>query len=124
MSAQRTQPASGRGVSKFYINRIIKLPNHYKLKCTFTRWYMYVLDMNMPERLRECQYGWSKSANMKTFKCDGDLVLYRSSRLTRSPESDPNARGRVRGDSSALYSNEESSHILAGTNCDATEPSC
>ena len=34
-----------------------------------------------------------------------------NSRLTRSPESDPNARGRVRG-------------IAAGTNCDATEPSC
>ena len=56
--------------------------------------------------------------------CDGDLVLYRggSGRSTRSPESDPNARGRVRG--IALYSNEESSHISAGTNCDATEPSC
>ena len=58
---------------------------------------------------RQRQYGWSKSTNMKTFKCDGDLVLYRrgrggggggggrSSRLIRSPESDPNARGRVRG---------------------------
>ena len=57
------------------------------------------------------QYGWTKSTNIKTFKCDGDLVLYRqgwgggggggggegSSRLTRSPESYPNARGRVRG---------------------------
>ena len=31
---------------------------------------------------RQCQYGWTKSTN---------------SRLTRSPESDPNARGRVRG---------------------------
>ena len=91
MSAQRTQPASGRGVSNF-INRINKLPNHYKLECTFTQY----------------QYGWSKSTNIKTFKCDGDLVFYRrgregggggdrSSRLTRSPESDPNARGHVRG---------------------------
>ena len=48
------------------------------------------------------QYGWTKCTNIKTFKCDGDLVLYRrgrgvSSRLTRSPESGPNARGRVRG---------------------------
>ena len=45
----------GCGV-EFYINRIIKLPNHYKLKCTFTRkltWYMNVLHMNMPERVRD-----------------------------------------------------------------------
>ena len=27
-------------------------------------------------------------------------------------------------DNSVLCSNEESSHISAGTNCDATEPSC
>ena len=57
-------------------------------------------------RTRQCQYGWTKSTNIKTFKSDGDLVLYirerngvnrGSSRLTRLPESDPNARGRVRG---------------------------
>ena len=65
-------------------------------------------------RTRQCQYGWTKSTNIKTFKCDGDLVLYirgggggggggeelgnrGSSRLTRSPESDPNARGRFSG---------------------------
>ena len=48
----------------------------------------------------------------------------RSSNLTRSPESDPNACGPCPWDSSALCSNEESSHISAGTNCDATEPSC
>ena len=63
-------------------------------------------------RTRQCQYGWTKSTNVETFKCDGDLVLYirgrvggggeepgnrGSSRLTRSPESDPNARGRVSG---------------------------
>ena len=58
-------------------------------------------------RTRQCQYGWTKSTNIKTFKCDGDLALYirgggelgnrGSSRLTRSPESDPNARGRVSG---------------------------
>ena len=48
---------------------------------------MYVLHMNMPERLRDqCQYGWTKVMG------EGG-----SSRLTRSPESDPNARGRVRG---------------------------
>ena len=72
MSAQRTQPASAFGKGGVEI-LIIKLPNHYKLKCAFTRkrtWYMYVLHMSMPERLRECQYGWSKSTNMKTFKCD------------------------------------------------------
>ena len=54
-------------------------------------------------RTRQCQYGWTKSTNIKTFKCDGDLVLYirgreggggggepgKYSRLTRSPESDP-----------------------------------
>ena len=84
-------------------------------------------------RTRGCQYGWTKSANLrniKTFQCDGDLVLYKggggggSGRSTHSPESDPNARGRVRGIAlHALCSNEESSHILAGTNCDATEPS-
>ena len=44
-------------------------------------------------RTLQCQYGWTKSTNIKTFKCDGDLVLC----LTRSPESYPNARGRVRG---------------------------
>ena len=49
----------------------------------------------------------------------------RSSRLTRSPESDPNARGRVRGIALlCVQISEESSHISAGINCDATEPSC
>ena len=42
---------------------------------------------------RQCQYGWTKSTNIKTFKCDGGEVVV----LTRSPESDPNARERVRG---------------------------
>ena len=47
---------------------------------------------------RQCQYGWTKSTNIKTFKCDGDGGGGGgSSRLTRSPESDPNARERVRG---------------------------
>ena len=63
---------------------------------------------------RHCQYGWTKSTNIKTFKYDGDLVLYRrgrgggSSHLTRSPESDPNARGRVRG--IALFSVQMKNH--------------
>ena len=43
---------------------------------------------------RQCQYGWTKSTNIN---CDGDGGGGGSSRLTRSPESDPNARGRVRG---------------------------
>ena len=43
---------------------------------------------------QQCQYGWAKSI---TFKCDGDGGGGGSSRLTRSPESDPNACGRVRG---------------------------
>ena len=47
-----------------------------------------------------------------------------SSRLTRSLESDPNAPRACPWDSSALCSYEESSHISAGTNCDATELSC
>ena len=61
---------------------------------------MYVLHMNMPERLRDsANTGGQKSTNIKTFKCDGDGGGGGSSRLTRSPdhESDPNARGRVRG---------------------------
>ena len=63
---------------------------------------MYVLHMNMPERLRDSAntalYGWTKSTNIKTFKCDGDGGGGGSRRLTRSPESDPkNACGRVRG---------------------------
>ena len=49
----------------------------------------------------------------------------RSSRLTRSPESDPNARGRVRGIALlCVQMKNPASHISAGTNCDATEPSC
>ena len=43
-------------------------------------------------------------------KCDGGLVL---------------GRGQVWAwDSSALCSNDESSHISEGKNCYATEPSC
>ena len=41
---------------------------------------------------RQCQYGWTKSTNIK---CDGGGGG--GSRLTCSSESDPNARGRVRG---------------------------
>ena len=51
-----------------------------------------------PTRHSQCQYGWTKCTNIKTFKCDGDGGGGGgSSRLTRSPESDPNARERVRG---------------------------
>ena len=52
---------------------------------------------------RQCQYGWTKSINVTvTSLCmdgggGGELGNRGSSRLTRSPESDPNARGRVRG---------------------------
>ena len=28
-------------------------------------------------RTRQCQYGWTKSANIKTLNCDGDLVFHR-----------------------------------------------
>ena len=71
-----------------------------------------------------CQYEWTKSTNIKTFKCDGDLVLYRGGgggvvRLVRLK-----CTQACPWDNSVLCSNEESSHISAGTNCDATEPSC
>ena len=42
---------------------------------------------------RQCQYGWTKSTNILNVMVTGEG----SSRLPRSPESDPNARGRVRG---------------------------
>ena len=80
--------------------------------------------MNMPER------GWTKS---KTFKCDGDLVLHRegrggggeSGRSTRTPESENvSMRHACPWDSYALCSNDETSHISAGTNSDATKPGC
>ena len=81
---------------------------------------MYVLHTNMPEvrtRTRQCQYGWTKSTNIKTFECDGDLVWYIPRRggggggggenwgtgkvvvwLVRLKAIHwPNARGRVRG---------------------------
>ena len=90
---------------------------------------MYVLHTNMPERVRDSANMGGK--NLQILKLLNVMVTSfcidggGSSRLIRSPESDPNARGRVRAwDSSALCSNEESPHISAGMNCDATEPSC
>ena len=50
---------------------------------------MYVLHMNMPERLRDSANTGGLNAMVTG---EGG-----SSRLTRSPESDPNARGCVRG---------------------------
>ena len=39
---------------------------------TYT-WYMYVLHMNMPERLRDsANTGGQNLQILKTFKCDGD----------------------------------------------------
>ena len=92
--------------------------------------------MNMPEREREGvntggqnlrTYGILKLFNVMvtSFCISGGGGGGGSGRSTHSPESDPNACRRVRGIAlHALCSNEESSHILAGTNCDATEPSC
>ena len=56
-------------------------------------WYMYVLHMNMPERLRDSAN--TGGQNLQIFQLLN--VMVGSSRLTRLPESDPNARGRVRG---------------------------
>ena len=58
---------------------------------------MYVLHMNMPERLRDSAN--TGGQNLQILKLLNVMVTGEggSSRLTRSPESDPNARGRVRG---------------------------
>ena len=102
----------GGGGGDFYINRIIKLP--LKSLRTFTRkltWYIYVLHMNMPEHVRDnANMGGQilqilKLLNvMVTSFCiygggggGGGLGNWGSSRLTRLPESDPNAHGRVCG---------------------------
>ena len=53
---------------------------------------MYVLHMNMPERLRDSANMGGQILNVMVTGEGGG-----SSRLTRSSESDPNARGRVRG---------------------------
>ena len=61
-------------------------------------WYMYVLHSYMPERLRDSAN--TGGQNLQILKLLNVLVTGEgggSSRLTRSPESDPNARGRVRG---------------------------
>ena len=64
--------------------------------------HMYNIHVYARIRTREgVNTGGLKFTNIKTFKCDGGLV-----------------------DSSALYSNDESSNISEGTNCYATEPSC
>ena len=78
--------------------------------CKLT-WYMYVLHMNMPERVRDgANTGGQNLQILKllnvmvtSFYMDGgggggELGNQPgSSRLTHSPESDPNTRGRVRG---------------------------
>ena len=58
---------------------------------------MYVLHINMPERLRDSAN--TGGQNLQILKLLNVMVTGEggSSRLTRSPESDPNARGRVRG---------------------------
>ena len=37
---------------------------------------MYVLHMNMPERVRDSANMGGQNLQILTFKCDGDLVLY------------------------------------------------
>ena len=54
---------------------------------------MYVLHMNMPERLRDSANTGGQNLQILNVMGEGGG----GSRLTRSPESDPNARGRVRG---------------------------
>ena len=74
-------------------------------------WYIYI-----PERVHDgVNTGGLKCTNIETFICDGDLVLGRN----------PFARKRSEcaWDRSDLCSNDESSHISAGTSCYATEPS-
>ena len=56
--------------------------------------YMYVLHMNMPERLRDSANTGGQNLKLLNVMVTGEGG---SSCLTRSPESDPNARGRVRG---------------------------
>ena len=72
---------------------------------------------------RKCQYGWTKCTNIKTFKCDGER-RGGGSRLTRSPESDPNARERVSGIALLCVHMKNHHTSRREKNCDATEPSC
>ena len=79
---------------------------------------MYMYDEYARTPTRQCQYRWTKS---KTFKCDGDGGGGGggSSRLTRSPESDPHARGRV-----ALHCVHMKDHHYLGGNFDFAEQNC
>ena len=58
--------------------------------------------------------GGLKFTNIKTFKCDGGLVW----------GGGGGGANACAWNSSALCSNDESSHISEGKNCYATEPSC